>query len=231
MKALSIKAPFANNPLLQGVSGFYLIVWLALAISPVNRFDWILENLLVAVFLVVLVSTHRRFRFSDTSYVLMTLFMILHAIGAHYTYAEVPLGDWLKDALGLSRNHFDRIVHFAFGLLMAYPLRELLMRSASVRRPWTYVLTFATVLALSGGFEVVESWITQIVSPDSGDAYLGTQGDIWDAQEDMTAAMLGAVGGLTIIGVGERSSVSVSQRPAPGVVAEALRRRGYRAHL
>jgi putative membrane protein len=184
---------FQNDRIVQALLGCYVIVWIVLAVSPVDRKDWLLENLLAMTLGLALVATYRTFAFSDLSYILITVFMTLHAIGAHYTYSKVPLGFWLKDAFDLSRNHFDRIVHFAFGLLLAYPIRELLLRTAHVRGFWSYYLPISATLALSGLFEVIESWVAQIVSPELGDAYLGTQGDVWDAQKDMTAAFIGAL--------------------------------------
>lgn len=171
----------------------YLVVWVVLAVSPVDRHDWLLENLLAVSTAAVLILTYRRFAFSEVSYVLITLFMILHAIGAHYTYAKVPFGFWMKDAFDLSRNHFDRIVHFAFGLLLAYPAYDLFLRTANTRKGWALFMAAITVISVSGLFEVIESWVAQLVSPELGDAYLGTQGDIWDAQKDMTMAIIGAL--------------------------------------
>jgi putative membrane protein len=171
----------------------YLIVWFVLALSPLDRKDWLLENLLAVSTVAVLILTYRRFAFSDVSYILITVFMILHAIGAHYTYAKVPFGFWMKDVFELSRNHFDRIVHFTFGFLLAYPAYELFVRAAKVRREWALFMAAIAVISLSGIFEVVESWVAQIASPELGDAYLGTQGDVWDAQKDMTLAIIGAL--------------------------------------
>jgi putative membrane protein len=171
----------------------YLIVWSVLAVSPIDRKDWLLENLLAVSTVAVLIVTYRRFVFSDVSYILIALFMCLHAVGAHYTYAKVPLGFWMKDAFDLSRNHFDRIVHFAFGFLLAYPAYELFLRAANARREWALFMAAIAVISLSGTFEVVESWVAQIASPELGDAYLGTQGDVWDAQKDMTLAIIGAL--------------------------------------
>ena len=182
-----------NNRLHQGLFGAYLLLWIGLAISPVNRHDWLLENLLTFLAVALLIATYRRFPFSNLSYVLITVFMTLHAIGAHYTYEQVPLGFWIKDLFHLSRNHFDRVVHFAFGLLLAYPIREVFVRTTHVVGGWTYIIPVVLLLAFSGFFEIIESWVAQIVSPELGDAYLGTQGDIWDAQKDMTAAFCGAL--------------------------------------
>lgn len=172
---------------------WYLLCWIWLAIAPVDRRDWILENLLAVVFVAALVATYRRFQFSNRAYVLITLFLTLHAVGAHYTYAEVPLGFWIKDVFSLSRNPFDRIVHFAYGLLLVLPIRELLIRSAGVGAWWSGFLSVAVVLAQSGFFEVVEAIVAELVSPELGAAYLGIQGDLWDAQKDMTAAFAGAL--------------------------------------
>jgi len=181
-----------NRPL-QLMVGWLVLVWLAAAIEPFNRFDWLLENLLVFIYGAILVVTYRWFAFSNRSYLLFTIFLTLHLIGAHYTYSETPFGYWLKDAFELSRNHYDRIVHFAYGLLSAYPFRELLLRRAGVDERWSYFLAVNMLLAFSGFYEVLEAVVAMIVSPELGDAYLGTQGDIWDAQRDMGLAMLGGI--------------------------------------
>jgi putative membrane protein len=185
--------PLGRRRLPRWLLAAYLVVWIVLAVSPVDRHDWLLENLLAVSTVMVLILTYRRFVFSDVSYVLITLFMILHAIGAHYTYAKTPLGFWMKDAFDLSRNHFDRMVHFAFGLLLAYPAYDLFLRAAKMRKGWALLMAAITVISVSGLFEVIESWVAQLVSPELGDAYLGTQGDIWDAQKDMTMAIIGAL--------------------------------------
>ena len=179
--------------LLLGLLLSYGLFWTWLAISSIDRRDWLLENLLSLALVAVLVLTYRRFQFSTNSYCLIGLFMTLHAIGAHYTYAEVPFGFWLKDFLSLSRNPFDRIAHFSYGFLLVYPLRELLMRLAGVRGLWASYLSVSGILAQSGFFEVVEAVVASSVSPELGSTYLGTQGDEWDAQKDMAAALAGAL--------------------------------------
>lgn len=188
-----VKPDFRRNRFLQFTLALYLALWATLAVSPLDRLDWLLENLLVFVFVGGLALTYRRFPLSDLSYFLIALFLTLHAVGAHYTYAKVPLGFWLKDALELSRNHFDRVVHFSFGFLLAYPIRETLLRAVKTSQGWILFLTLQIVLACSVLFELLESWVAQIVSPELGAAYLGTQGDIWDAQNDTTAALIGAL--------------------------------------
>ena len=175
--------------LLAGYTG----LWMWLAIAPVDRQDWFLENLLAVTFVIALAVSYRRYRLSNLSYILIAAFLALHAIGAHYTYAKVPAGFWLQEFLSLSRNPFDRIVHFSYGLLLVHPLRELLVRVAGVQGFWAFYLPLSGMLAQSGFFEVVEAIVAQVVSPELGAAYLGTQGDEWDAQNDMIAAFAGAV--------------------------------------
>ncbi len=182
-----------NRHLLLGLLLAYGVFWMGLAIDPLNRRDWLLENLLVLILIPLLLLTYRRFEFSLISYCLIGLFLVLHAFGAHYTYAEVPLGHWLQDFWGLSRNPFDRIAHFAYGALLVYPLRELLLRAAGVRGGWSYVLPVCVILAQSSVFEVLEAIVAMIVSPELGTIYLGTQGDEWDAQHDMAAAFAGSL--------------------------------------
>lgn len=198
-----------NRHLFPGLLLSYGVFWVWLAIDPLNRRDWLLENLLVLTLLPLLILTHRRFAFSPASYYLIGLFLVLHAFGAHYTYAEVPLGYWIKDLWGLSRNPFDRIAHFAYGVLLVYPLRELLVRQAGIKGLWSYALPVCVVLAQSGFFEVLEALVAVIVSPELGNIYLGTQGDEWDAQHDMAAALAGSV--LTMCIVFASSMISKSK--------------------
>ncbi len=176
-----------------GLLLWYGLFWTWLAIEPLNRRDWLLENLLALAGVALLVLTYRRFRFSSLSYCLIASFLTLHAVGAHYTYAEVPAGFWIQDALALDRNPFDRIVHFAYGALLVYPMREWLVRLAGLRGLWSYYLPVSAILAQSGLFEVIEAVVAVLVSPELGSTYLGTQGDEWDAQKDITSAFAGAL--------------------------------------
>lgn len=182
-----------HNRLLQGMIAVYAVVWVVAAIAPFNRFDWLLENLLVFVFVGTLAATYRRFQFSDLSYILITLFLCLHAVGAHYTYSEAPIGHWVKEALSLERNHYDRVVHLSFGLLMAYPMYELVLRAARARGGAVHLLTFTCMVSWSTAYEVVEWVVAEIVDPDAALAYLGTQGDVFDAQKDTVLAASGTV--------------------------------------
>jgi len=188
-----VGAPLSRNRLVQGLLAWYLLFWAWMAISPVDRGDWLLENILAVTAVAVLILTARRFQFSDRSYVFIAVFLTVHAIGAHYTYAKVPFGFWLQDLLNAGRNPFDRLVHFAYGLLLAYPIQEVLVRLAGVKGVWSYVMPVSATLAQSGLFELIEAVAAALVSPELGAAYLGTQGDEWDAQKDMAAALAGAL--------------------------------------
>ncbi len=187
-----IRPNFRENRLLQILVAWYVVFWIAMAISPIDRFDWFLENLLVFAVLALMVATYRIFPLSDVSYILITVFLTLHAVGAHYTYSLVPLGDWMKEPFGFERNHFDRIVHFSFGLLWAYTIREVFLRVATARGFFAYYFPLDVTLSLSAVFELIEWGVAIGVDPESGAMYLGMQGDIWDAQKDMAFAFTGA---------------------------------------
>jgi len=178
--------------------GAYGLFWALLAVDPVHRRTWLLENLLVFAVLGGLFAVRRRFRFSNLSVALIVAFLTLHAVGSHYTYSAVPAGQWARDALDLSRNHYDRFVHLAFGLLWAYPLREVALRAAHVHGPWSWVVPGLAVLALSSGYEIIESWAARVVDPEVGMAFVGAQGDVWDGQKDMSLALAGAILALAI---------------------------------
>lgn len=203
--------PFRRNRPLQLMVLWLVLLWLVTAIGPLYPRDWLLENLLVFVYATLLVATYRRFAFSNLSYGLFTVFLSLHLVGAHYTYSEVPLGFWLRDALDLGRNHYDRIVHFCFGLLIAYPFREILLRAAGLRRCWSYFMPVATVLGFSAFYEALEAIAAMLVSPELGAAYLGTQGDEWDAQKDSFLAMSGAALAMLVNWIAARATARTPQ--------------------
>ena len=179
----------------------YIVLWGVLAINPHDRKDWLLENELVLAFGLGMWAAHKHFVFSRASYTLIFLFLCLHSIGAHYTYAEVPYNDWWQSLTGNSfnsmfgweRNNFDRLVHFSYGFLLAYPIREIFLRVADVRGFWGYFLPLDFALATSALYELIEWATAELFGGDLGVAYLGTQGDVWDAQKDMAIAALGAL--------------------------------------
>lgn len=175
------------------LSVIFLIVWIWSAIRPSDWHDWLLENYLVFGFLPVILLTIRYFRLSRISYGLITAFMCMHVIGSHYTYAKVPFGDTLQHWLGADRNMYDRLVHFSFGLLLAYPIREMFIRVSKVKGFWGYYLPLDVTLSFSAVYEIIEWLAAANVDPEAGLAFLGSQGDIWDAQKDMTCAGVGAL--------------------------------------
>ena len=185
--------PFSRRRLLQVLFAGFIIIWIVTSVNPVDRSDWLMENLIVFLLIPLLVFTYRRLPLSDATYALLFLFLVLHAAGAHYRYADVPFGYWLKDTFHLTRNPFDRIVHFAFGLLLTYPASEILLRVVRLRGFWALVLPPVLIVALSGFFEIIESIVASLVEPELGAAYLGIQGDVWDAQKDMALAIIGSV--------------------------------------
>jgi putative membrane protein len=183
----------------KSLLGVFIVLWVALAIDPWYRQDWLLENILVLVLVPTGLLVVRYFRLSNLSYTLITLFLILHIIGAHYTYEKVPFGGVISAAFGADRNHYDRLVHFSFGFLLAYPIREMFLRIAAVRGVWGYLLPLDVTLSCSAIFEIFEWLVAAVVNPQAGLAYLGSQGDIWDAQKDMALAGLGALITMLII--------------------------------
>lgn len=204
MKRVSQSHPVgtrAHRRFLVILATLYGLLWLALAINPIDRKDWALENVLVLVFVVGMVASHRHFVFSRVSYVLLFAFLCLHSVGAHYTYSLVPYdqawqaltGHGFNEMFGWQRNHFDRLVHFLYGLLLAYPQRELFLRIAEVRGFWGYFLPLDFTLASSAMFELFEWAAAAVFGGDLGVAYLGTQGDVWDAHKDMLLAAAGAL--------------------------------------
>ncbi len=222
------------------------ILGIALGIAPRYRSDWLLENALAAAAVIVLVLTWRAFPLSKISYGLIFAFLVLHEIGAHYTYSEVPYDAWfarltgrgLNQWLGLERNHYDRLVHFSYGFLLAYPMRELFVRVADARGFWGYVLPLDVVMSTSMLYELFEWLAAEVFGGDLGVAYLGTQGDQWDAQKDMLLATLGSVLSLTIAALVHRRLDRDFQRewaaslrvkhpePLGEVAAERLRHSG-----
>lgn len=175
----------------------YAAWWLALAFNPFDRSDWVLENVLVLLTVGFLTWTRNSFPLSRVSYTCIFVFLMLHTLGSHYTYAQVPYQEWFPIFAG-GRNQFDRLVHFLYGLLMAYPIREMFLRIADVRGFWGYFLPLDLTMSTSMLYELIEWVAAEVVGGDLGQAYLGTQGDIWDAHKDMAWASLGALIAMTV---------------------------------
>ncbi len=180
-------------------SGLAILIWSGL--WPKGRLNWLMETLPAMVGGAFLVVTYRRFRFSTVSYSLAWFFAIILMIGGHYTYSEVPIGNWFRDAFGLSRNHFDRLGHVFQGVIPAIFARELLLRTSPLRPgKWLFTVCVALALAISAAYELFEWQYAVIFGGQQADDFLGSQGDIWDAQKDMFMALCGAVASLLLLG-------------------------------
>ena len=188
------------------LAGLFAVEFAVLAIAPVSRSDWLLENALSLAAVGALALTRRRFVFSRVSYALMFVFLSLHEIGAHYTYSLVPydaacqrwFGFSIDSAFGFQRNMYDRLVHYAYGLLLAYPIREIYLRIVDVRGFWGYFLPLDLTMSTSMMYELIEWGAAMAFGSELGQAYLGTQGDIWDSQKDMALASFGALCAMAV---------------------------------
>lgn len=178
----------------------FLAVFVALGIDPWYRSDWLLENLIVFFAVPALLLVHRHMPLSKISYSMLFVFLCLHEVGSHYTYALVPYDQWfetltgtgLNERLGWDRNHYDRVIHLSYGLFITYPMREIVMRVSRVQGFWSYLLPMLVVISTSTLFELLEWAAVLVFGGDLGVAYLGTQGDVWDAQKDMFLAAIGS---------------------------------------
>jgi len=195
-----------HNRYFLTLSILFFIEFIVLSISPHDRADWALENALVLVSVAVMAYSYKRFPLSRISYTLIFVFMSLHEIGAHFTYAEVPYDSFLvssfnfslNEYMGWERNHFDRLAHLSYGLLLAYPIREVYCRIADAKGFWGYFFPLELTMASSMMFELFEWAAAEFFGGDLGMAYLGTQGDVWDAHKDMALASLGAFIAMSI---------------------------------
>jgi putative membrane protein len=193
------RTPLKKNYWLQIFIVFFLVNWINSYIGNTDTANWILENTLVFLFLGFMVFNYKKFQFSDLSYLLICVYLCLHVYGSKYTYAENPFGYWLKDALDLSRNHYDRIVHFSFGFLLAYPMREMFLKWLKFPTWVAWTLPIEITLSISAFYELIEWAVADVFFKAQGDAYLGTQGDIWDAQKDIFLAFIGSILATTIV--------------------------------
>ncbi len=181
--------------------GVFLLIWGALAINPLNRHDWLLENLLVLGLAAALLLGHKHYVPSRSAGTLIFLYLCIHQLGAHYTYANVPYDDWwqaltgesLNAQMGWDRNQFDRLAHFSYGLLLAFPIREVLIRLGLRPGIWSLVLPVDIVLSTSAVYELIEWLGAEMLDGGLGRTFLATQNDRWDPQKDMALATVGAI--------------------------------------
>lgn len=190
-----------------------LIILFVSFIFTRDKFTWVLEVAPILIALPLLVATYRFFQFSQLIYILLTIHFVILAVGGIYTYAEVPLGFWIQDIFGFERNHYDRIGHFFQGFVPALVLREILLRTSPLRPgKWLFAIIIWMCLGFSAFYELIEWW-TAASQGASADAFLGSQGDIWDAQKDMLLAFIGAVSALLIFSrIHDRSMSSNGSR-------------------
>jgi len=208
--------PRRSGVLVPALFAIYAVTWLALAVAPRFRQDWLLENLLVFGAAPWLLHRWRTAPFSDFAWAALFAFFMLHALGAHYTYSEVPYDAWWSavfgqpldgSATGAARNHFDRVVHFCYGLLVAPAAVDLLGRAVRPRGLWRWLLPWTFLCSHSVIYELIEWAAAMLFGGDLGVAYLGTQGDVWDAQKDMALATLGAAIGVSVsLRIGARAA-------------------------
>ncbi len=184
---------FKEKHLLKIYLALFFICWLITFINTPDRKNWFTENTLTAIFICTIVFTYRKFKFSDLSYTLFFVYILLHIYGAEYTYAENPFGYWLKEVLHLNRNYYDRIVHFSFGFMLAYPMRDYFKNYMQWPDWVCWVLPVEITMSFSAAYELIEWLVADVFYPEEGVAYLGSQGDIWDAQKDMGIAFAGAI--------------------------------------
>jgi putative membrane protein len=184
-----------------------LFTWLAIylgvlawsGVGPKDRLTWVLEVAPAAIGLAVLAATRRRYPLTPVAYLLVLVHAVILMVGGHYTYAEVPLFDDLAEWLGHARNNYDKLGHFAQGFVPALLAREILLRTGAVRgRGWLNYVVVTTCLALSAFYELLE-WLAAEVSGEAAEAFLGTQGYVWDTQSDMALALFGAFCSLLLL--------------------------------
>ncbi|OIR02842.1 inner membrane protein YjdF [mine drainage metagenome] len=175
------------------LSAILVLSFIWSAFSPLSRLTWWLEIAPILIALPILIATHQRFEFTQLAYVLMLVHAIILLIGGHYTYAEVPLFNWLRDTFELSRNYYDRVGHFVQGFVPAIIAREILLRNSPlVRGRWLFFIVCSICLSISAAYEFIEWWVA-VYEGGAADAFLGTQGDVWDTQWDMFVALLGSI--------------------------------------
>lgn len=194
----------------EALAATFVVFFVALGIAPVSREVWWAENIPVMAVFGFFVLAGRRFRFSNLGYALMAVWLFLHTIGGHYTFANVPFG-FVTDLFGFSRNHFDRMAHFTVGFY-AFALAEYLWRRRLAHPVVIAFFSVTVIMAVACAYEIIEWWYAVAEGGEAGVEFLGSQGDVWDAQKDMLADTLGAVFALAVFAVRERTSRRVPER-------------------
>ena len=209
----TFRTPIIRNFWLQLCVAVFLGTWTSSFAGTTDLPNWLLENALVFGFVAVLFFTYKKHQFSDLSYLLICGYLCLHVYGAKHSYAENPLGYYLQEIFQTSRNHYDRIVHFSFGFLLAYPMREAFLKVFNFPKWVAWLLPIEIVLSVSGFYELIEWAVAELFFPAQGVSYLGTQGDVWDAQKDIFLAFTGAILATTIVSV-LKKVLHIQENPA-----------------
>ena len=188
---------FKQQPVLLLLTLIYSAVFLFAGFDPVSRTVWFAEILPALLILIGIFYIASRFKFSTTALVLMFVWLILHTIGSKYTFADVPF-DWFNHLIGSERNNFDRVAHFSIGFY-AYPIAEYLIKTKKCSAPLAMTFGLFTLMSVAAGYEIIEWWYAVIAGGEEGIAFLGSQGDIWDAQKDMLCDTAGALSALLLM--------------------------------
>lgn len=194
---MSIPQSIKQQPILLPLTSLYSVIFLFSAFEPVSRAVWFAEIIPALLILAGIFYMATRFQFSKTALVFMFIWLCLHTIGAKYTFADVPF-DWFNNLIGSERNNFDRVAHFSIGFY-AYPIAEYLIKTKKCSTPLAMAFGLFTLMSVAAGYEIIEWWYAAIAGGDEGIAFLGSQGDIWDAQKDMLCDTTGSLFALLIL--------------------------------
>ncbi len=192
---------FKSERLFYASTLYYALIWLTLAFNVHNRSDWLLENILVFIFIGPSIWLYRKRYISLSSYIHVIVFLIFHSVGAHYTYSLVPYDEWAQEVMGLSlstifawqRNHYDRLVHFLWGLLLFLPFQDVIKNTTPLKSFALTFFTFSVLIVFSALYEIIEWLAAMVFGGNLGHAFVGTQGDVWDAQKDQAIALMGSI--------------------------------------
>ncbi|MBK6937470.1 MAG: DUF2238 domain-containing protein [Chitinophagaceae bacterium] len=186
------RLPISGNAFLISLVISFVALWFYMYINCIDVTDWFIENMLVFIFSAWCIFSYKRFAFSDTSYFFFYLFLLLHIFRAMYAYTQNPVGEYFQEKYNLWRNPYDRVVHFGFGFLLAYPLHDYLLNRLKIKSHWQYVLPVEITLSLACTFELIEWTVAELTTKETGETYVATQGDVWDAHKDIALAVAGA---------------------------------------
>lgn len=183
---------FKSNSFLHVLIAAFILCWFIMFFNCIDVQDWFIENILVFIYAIYAPIGYRKFKYRNVSYLFIFLFLLLHTYGAMYAYTQNPVGEYFQNTYHLSRNPYDRIVHFSFGFLLAYPLYDVLKNKLKVKGKWLFILPVNIITTLACIFELIEWTVAELTTKQTGETYVATQGDVWDAHKDIVLAILGA---------------------------------------